>query len=145
MCLFVIVVDFVSVCICVYASGYSIISINLFYSYLSIFLSSSSSFMLLARIYQTLSHHSSLSSIAPSWSSRLYILCPYRAVVDKFFLVGQHWGSLCEELHRRKLLLRSSLLLQCLSYLDGFRDGNLVAVQLLIGGMLLPGFVQYSS
>ena len=32
----------------------------------------------------------------------------------------------------------------CLSYLDSFRDGGLVAVQLLFCGMLLPGFVPYS-
>ena len=40
-----------------------------------------------------------------------YILCPYRAVLDKLLLVGQH---LCEGVHRRKSLMSSSLLLpQC--------------------------------
>ena len=32
----------------------------------------------------------------------------------------------------------------CLSNLDSFRDGCLVAVQLLFCGVLLPGFVQFS-
>ena len=31
--------------------------------------------------------------------------------------------------------------MSCLSYLDGFRDGRQVAEQLLLYGMLLPGFV----
>ena len=31
--------------------------------------------------------------------------------------------------------------MSCLSYLDGFRDGRSVAVQLLFCGILLPGFV----
>ena len=35
--------------------------------------------------------------------------------------------------------------MSCSSDLNGFRDGWLVAVQLLFCGMLLPGFVQYGS
>ena len=35
--------------------------------------------------------------------------------------------------------------MSCSSYLDGFRDGRSVAAQLLFCGVLLPGFVQYSS
>ena len=46
-----------------------------------------------------------------------YILGPYRAVVDKFWLVSQHryW---CERVHRKTSILSSSLLLQqCLACL----------------------------
>ena len=35
--------------------------------------------------------------------------------------------------------------MSCPSYLVSFRDRRLVAVQLLFWGMLLPGFVQYST
>ena len=35
--------------------------------------------------------------------------------------------------------------MSCSSYLDEFRDGKKVAVQLFFRGVLLPRFVQYSS
>ena len=60
-------------------------------------------------------------------------------------------ARLCEGFHRRTSLMSSSLLFQqfsgmsCQSYLDGFKDEKLVAVQLLFCRILLTGFVKYSS
>ena len=70
-----------------------------------------------------------------------YIQCPYRPVIDKFLLVGQH--------HRGTSLMSSSLLLkQCSTCLV-----RLIWMVWEVGdrcpysccGMLLPGFVQYRS
>ena len=69
----------------------------------------------------------------------VYILCPLRALVGMFFLVVQHGhihvkGSIGE----RHWWFRSCFSsVHCPSYLDGFRDRRLVAVQLLFRGMLL--------
>ena len=41
------------------------------------------------------------------------------------------------------LLLQQWPRLSSPSYMYGFRDGRLVAVQLLLCGMLLQGFIQY--
>ena len=80
-----------------------------------------------------------------------YILCPNRAVVDKFLLVVQHFARPCEggpwENVTYEFVLTSSTAscMSCWSYLRGFRDEWSVVVQLLFCGMLLTGFVQYSS
>ena len=107
--------------------------------------------VLRARISLTRSLSLSLSILLyhPSLPTGLldYILCPNRAVVDRFQLVVKLLhvrvkGSIGE----RCLWVRSyfsSNVPHVLSYLDGFRDGKYVAVQLQLRGMLLPGFVNY--
>ena len=100
----------------------------------------------LARISQTLSlviclYHSSLPTCLQD-----YILYPYRAVVDKFLLVVQHLDvrvkeSIGDVAYEFVLIFPAESHISCSSYLDGFWDGRWVAVQLLFGGMLLPGFV----
>ena len=59
----------------------------------------------------SLSLHFSLSSIASGRSSRL-LLCPYKAVVDKFFLVVQHLHICVKGVHWRTSHMSSSLLQQ---------------------------------
>ena len=44
--------------------------------------------------------------------------------------------------HEFVLVSPAVLHMSCLSYLEGFRDGRYVAIQLLFHGMLLPGFVK---
>ena len=76
----------------------------------------------------------------------VYVQCPYWPVVDKFLLDSQNVrvkGSI-GELHLLVCPYFSrSVSLSCSSYLDGFRDWRLVAVQLLFCRMLLLGFVEF--
>ena len=74
----------------------------------------------------------------------LYLSCLYRVVAGRPTPARQ-----CERAYRRtslfSYLFSSSVPMSCPSNMGGFRDGRKVAVQLLFWGMLLPGFVQYSS
>ena len=71
-----------------------------------------------------------------------YFLCSCRVVLGKFLPVGQHWHN-----HVKVFIGVSDLwVYPCFSrnvllYLDGFRDGRLVALQLLFHGELLPGYL----
>ena len=56
-----------------------------------------------------------------------YIVCPYRAVIDRLRLVVQHFlvrmkGSTGERCLSLFLLLQPFRHMSCPSYLDGFRD-----------------------
>ena len=94
-----------------------------------------------SRVNLSFSHSLSLS-LSLSLSIYIYI---YICICVCIYIYNP-----CKGVHRSTLLISSSLLLQqcsasCSSNLDGFRDGWLVVVQLLFCGILLPGFVQYSS
>ena len=92
--------------------------------------SSSSLILLIARNSLTLSHHPSLYSIAPSSPSKLRSLSALSWC--KKFLAGRPTlARLCKGVHRRKLLLSSSLLLQqrftcslCLTWMVHEMEGN---------------------
>ena len=101
----------------------------------------------MARISLTLFLHLSLSSIAPGRSSKLLSVSAENGS-NKFLQIDQHWyvhvWRSIEERHLALISLAVSFTF-CSSYLDGFWDGKKEAVQLLFRGVLLPGFVQYSS
>ena len=77
------------------------------------------------------------------------ILCPFRAVIDKFLLIGEKNLRIypCEEVHGSTSLMRSSLLLQrypsCLVLII-WMVLMMVGWLPLFRGKLLPGFVLYS-
>ena len=113
-------------------------------------------YIIRSRCWRGFSRHSSLSSIAPGRSSRLYPVSAHFCC-DLFWLVHVEWSieerhlweRPCVGDHRRnspKFVLTSPAVSRmfCSSYLDGFSDVRLVAVQLLLRGLLLPEFVQHN-
>ena len=103
----------------------------------------------LAQISLTLSCHSSLSSIAPSRSSRLHPVSAQSYCREVVHFCSSF--NLCSSIRRgpQKNISYEFALnplavsrMFASSNLDGFRDGWWVAVQLLFYGILPPGLVQ---